>query len=130
MGPIVVRAGANVQDGSVLHGGPDVTEIGEGATVGHGCIVHNATIGAEALIGNGAIVLDGATVGHHTLVAAGSIVTPGTVIGDGVLAVGSPARERGPLNEAQRLWVDGNPAAYRMLARRYSEGLRPTDPNV
>jgi len=124
MGPIVVRAGANVQDGSVLHGGPDTTDIGEGVTIGHGCIVHNATIGTEALIGNGAIVLDRATVGHHTLVAAGSVVTPGTVIGDEVLAVGSPARERGPLNEVQRMWVDGNPEGYRELARRYSKGLR------
>ena len=64
-GPIVVRRGANVQDGSVLHGGADpVTEIGEGATVGHLCVVHGAVIGAEALIGNGATVLDGATVGR------------------------------------------------------------------
>jgi carbonic anhydrase/acetyltransferase-like protein (isoleucine patch superfamily) len=34
-GPIVIRRGANVQDGSVLHGGGEMaTEIGEGATVG------------------------------------------------------------------------------------------------
>ena len=50
-GPIVVRRGANIQDGSVLHGGDDpVTEIGEGATVGHLCVVHGAVIGAEALV--------------------------------------------------------------------------------
>src|SRR6516225_7129001 len=31
-GPIIVRRGANIQDGSVLHGGSDpVTDIGEGA---------------------------------------------------------------------------------------------------
>ena len=75
-GPIVVRAGANVQDGSVLHTPEHLTcEIGEGATIGHSCMVHGATIGTEALIGNGAIVLDGATVGERTLVAAGSVVT-------------------------------------------------------
>ncbi len=70
-GPIIVRRGANVQDGSVLHGGEDpVTEVGEGATIGHLCVVHGAVIGAEALIGNGATVLDGATIGAHALVAA------------------------------------------------------------
>ena len=59
-GPIIVRRGANVQDGSVLHGGADpVTEVGEGATIGHLCVVPGAVIGAEALIGNGATVLDG-----------------------------------------------------------------------
>src|ERR1700729_686793 len=64
-GPIVVRRGANVQDGSVLHGGPDpVTEVGEGATIGHLCVLHGAVVHAEALIGNGATVLDGAVVGE------------------------------------------------------------------
>src|SRR5579871_3030201 len=62
-GPIVIRRGANIQDGSVLHGGPDpVTEVGPGATVGHLCVVHGCVIGAEALIGNGATVLDNAVV--------------------------------------------------------------------
>src|SRR5215472_12435347 len=72
-GPIVIRAGANVQDGSVLHGGDDpVTEVGPGATIGHLCVVHGAVIGEEALIGNGATVLDGVTVGKRALVAAGA----------------------------------------------------------
>src|ERR1700689_3079935 len=71
-GPILVRRGANVQDGSVLHGGRDpVTEIGEGATIGHLCVVHGAIVHTEALIGNGATVLDGAIVGPRALVAAG-----------------------------------------------------------
>ena len=77
-GPILVRRGANVQDGSVLHGGPDpVTEVGEGATIGHLCVVHGAVVHAEALIGNGATVLDGAVVGPRALVAAGATVPPG-----------------------------------------------------
>ena len=68
-GPIIVRRGANVQDGSVLHGGADpVTEVGEGATIGHLCVVHGGVIGAEALIGNGATVLDGAVIGSRALV--------------------------------------------------------------
>jgi carbonic anhydrase/acetyltransferase-like protein (isoleucine patch superfamily) len=42
-GPIVVREGANVQDGCVLHGGDDpVTEIGPGATIGHLCVVNRS----------------------------------------------------------------------------------------
>src|ERR1700746_613540 len=77
-GPITVRRGANIQDGSVLHGGPHPgTEIGPGATVGHLCVVHGALIGAEALIGNGATVLDGAVIGADALVAAGATGVPG-----------------------------------------------------
>src|SRR5579863_10256440 len=80
-GPIIVRRGANIQDGSVLHGGADpATEIGAGATVGHLCVVHGAVVGAEALIGNGATVLDGARIGSRALVAAGATVPPGMEI--------------------------------------------------
>jgi carbonic anhydrase/acetyltransferase-like protein (isoleucine patch superfamily) len=125
-GPIIVRRGANVQDGSVLHGGRDpVTEVGEGATVGHLCVVHGAVIGAEALIGNGPTVLDGVVVGSRALVAAGCTVPPGMAIEAGMLAVGVPARVVGPVTGMARQWVDSNPEVYRELARRHAAGVRP-----
>jgi carbonic anhydrase/acetyltransferase-like protein (isoleucine patch superfamily) len=125
-GRIIVRRGANVQDGSVLHGGDDpVTVVGEGATVGHLCVVHGAVIGTEALIGNGATVLDGAVIGSRALVAAGCTVPPGMTIGDGMLAVGVPARITGPITGAAKEWVDTNPKVYRELARRHATGTRP-----
>jgi carbonic anhydrase/acetyltransferase-like protein (isoleucine patch superfamily) len=123
-GRIIVRRGANVQDGSVLHGGADpVTEIGPGATVGHLCVVHGAVIGTEALVGNGATVLDGAVVGSRALVAAGCTVPPGMRIPDGMLAVGIPARVTGPVTGRAKEWVDGNPQTYRELARRHAAGI-------
>src|SRR5688500_6892924 len=58
--PIVVRRGANVQDNAVVHVTPaSGTEIGAGATVGHLCLIHAATLGEECLIGNGSKILDG-----------------------------------------------------------------------
>jgi carbonic anhydrase/acetyltransferase-like protein (isoleucine patch superfamily) len=125
-GTIIVRRGANVQDGSVLHGGSDpVTEIGEGATVGHLCVVHGAVIGTEALVGNGATVLDGAVVGRHALVAAGATVPPGMTIPDGMLAAGVPARIVGEVSGGAQEWVENNPEIYRELARRHAAGIRP-----
>jgi carbonic anhydrase/acetyltransferase-like protein (isoleucine patch superfamily) len=125
-GPIVVRRGANIQDGSVLHGGSDpVIEIGEGVTVGHLCVVHGAVIAAEALIGNGATVLDGAIIGRRALVAAGAVVPPGMTVPDGMLAVGTPARIAREVSGSAKEWVDTNPEIYRELARRHSAGIRP-----
>jgi carbonic anhydrase/acetyltransferase-like protein (isoleucine patch superfamily) len=124
-GPIIVRRGANVQDGSVLHGGTDpVTEVGEGATVGHLCVVHGAIIHAEALVGNGATVLDGVVVGRRALVAAGCTVPPGMIIPDGMLAVGVPARIAGEVTGGAKQWVETNPSVYRDLARRHAAGAR------
>jgi carbonic anhydrase/acetyltransferase-like protein (isoleucine patch superfamily) len=123
-GRIVIRSGANVQDNSVLHGGADpATEIGPGATVGHMCVVHGAVVGAEALIGNGATVQDGARIGRRSLIGAGSLVPPGAIVPDEMVAVGTPARVRGPLSEGAAGWVDGNPSIYRELARRHAVGI-------
>src|ERR1700742_1854773 len=78
-GPIVVREGTNVQDGSVLHAPPGIpVDIGPGATVAHLCVIHGAHIGQEALIANHATVLDGAVIGARSLVAAHSLVTAGS----------------------------------------------------
>jgi carbonic anhydrase/acetyltransferase-like protein (isoleucine patch superfamily) len=125
-GPIIIRRGANVQDGSVLHGGEDpVTEVGEGVTVGHLCVVHGCVIHTEALIGNGATVLDGVVVGRRALVAAGATVPPGMTIPDGMLAAGVPARVIGEVKGGAKHWVDTNPEVYRELARRHAVGVRP-----
>jgi carbonic anhydrase/acetyltransferase-like protein (isoleucine patch superfamily) len=125
--PIVIRRGANVQDCAVLHVTPAAgTEVGPGATVGHLCMIHAATLGEEALVGNSAIVLDGARIGARAMVAAGSLVTPGTEIPDGMLGMGSPCRVKGALagTPAER-WVQINPAGYQALAQRHRAGVQP-----
>jgi carbonic anhydrase/acetyltransferase-like protein (isoleucine patch superfamily) len=125
-GPIIVRRGANIQDGSILHGGEDpVTEVGEGATIGHLCVVHGCVIGPEALVGNGATVLDAVVIGSRSLIAAGATVPPGMVVPDGMIAVGVPARVAGEVKGRAREWVDTNPEVYRALARRHATGVRP-----
>lgn len=127
--PVIVRAGANVQDGAVLHAPPGLPcEIGAGATIAHNCVVHGATIGEEALIANAAVVLDGATVGKRTLVAANAVVPGGTHLPDEVVAMGAPAKVRGPIaGTSSEMWVDANPQAYRELAQRHRAGIREVD---
>ena len=124
-GPIVVREGANVQDGSVLHAPPGIpVDIGPGATVAHLCVIHGAHVGPEALIANHATVLDGAVIGAGSLVAAHSLVTAGTQIPAGMLAVGAPAQIKGPVaGTGAEMWVKVNPQAYRELAQRHMAGL-------
>jgi carbonic anhydrase/acetyltransferase-like protein (isoleucine patch superfamily) len=88
--------------------------------------VHGAWLGEECLIGNGATVLDGARIGVRAMVAGGALVTPGTEVPDGMLAMGAPAKVRGPLagTPAER-WVRVNPEAYQMLAQRHKAGVAP-----
>ena len=127
--PIVIREGANVQDGSVLHAPPGIpVDIGPGATVAHMCVVHGAHVGEEALIANHCTVLDGAVIGARSLIAAHSLVVGGTRIPDEVLATGAPAKVKGPIAGTNaEMWVKLNPSAYQDLARRYVVGLRDAD---
>jgi carbonic anhydrase/acetyltransferase-like protein (isoleucine patch superfamily) len=128
LGPIIVRRGANVQDGSIVHGGADpVTEVGPGATIGHLCVVHGAVIGEEALVGNGATVLDEVVVGKRALIAGGCTVPPGMRIPDDMLAVGVPAKIVGELTAGAKGWVETNPQFYRDLAKRHAAGTRPVE---
>jgi carbonic anhydrase/acetyltransferase-like protein (isoleucine patch superfamily) len=126
-GPVVVREGANIQDNCVIHVGQHGCEIGRGATIGHLCVIHDCTIGEQALIGNGATILDGARVGTRALVAAGATVTPGAAIPDETVAMGSPANRQTPLAGNARVWVDANPGIYQELARRHRDGLKPIE---
>jgi len=123
--PIIIREGANVQDGSVLHAPPGIPcDIGPGATIAHMCVVHGVHLGAEALIANHCTVLDGAVIGRRSLIAAHSLVIGGTKIPDEVLVVGSPAKIRGPIaGTGAEMWVNTNPGAYQELAQRYLTGL-------
>src|SRR6201988_2939898 len=126
-GPIFVREGANVQDGSGLHAPPGIPgDSGPGATVAQMCCIHGVHVGAEALIANHATVLDGAVIGARSLVAAHSLVTAGTQIPAGVLVVGAPAQIKGPIaGTGAEMWVNLNPQAYRDLAQRHMTGLEP-----
>ena len=62
-------------------------------------------------------------VGAGSMVAAGSLLTPGTQIPAGVLAAGSPAQVRKPLEGMAKFWVDSNPAYYADLAQRHRAGI-------
>ncbi|KOU59826.1 carbonic anhydrase [Streptomyces sp. MMG1533] len=126
---ITVRQGANVQDGSVLHGSPDLpTEVGPGATVGHLCVVHGAVIGEEALIGNGSTVLDGARIGARSLVAAHSLVQAGADFPPETLVAGTPAETKmSILGTTAEQWVRITPGAYRELARRHAVELKTVE---
>src|SRR4051812_37004620 len=129
---IVVREGANVQDNCVLHGAPGETVVvGRNVTVGHGCVVHCAEVGEQALVGNASTLLDGARVGPRTLVAAGSVVTPGTELPAGVVAAGIPAKATKSIEgTSSEFLVEHNAAYYRELAERHRAGAPAVDPGT
>jgi carbonic anhydrase/acetyltransferase-like protein (isoleucine patch superfamily) len=89
---IMIGAGSNIQDGSVVHLADDFpTVVGEYVTCGHRAILHACTVGDECLIGMGATLLDGVEVGARSIIGANALVTQHTKIPPGSLVLGSPA---------------------------------------
>jgi carbonic anhydrase/acetyltransferase-like protein (isoleucine patch superfamily) len=112
---VVIGPETNVQDGCVLHADPgQPCRLGERVSLGHGAIVHGATVDDEVLIGMRAVVLNGAHIGSGSIVAAGALVAPGTVIPPGSLVMGLPARIIRQTSEADREMI-------RRTARHYVE---------
>ena len=119
----VIRIGqrTNVQDLCMLH----VTNkthpliIGSDVTIGHGAIVHGATLSDCCLIGMGARILDGSRIGEESLVAAGSVVLEGFEVPAGMLAAGVPARIRRPLTREERDRILKSAQNYQEYARVY-----------
>ena len=64
-----------MQENCVIHMFPGTTVmIEEGAHLGHGCIVHGASIGKNALIGMNAVIMDDAQIGENSIIGALSFV--------------------------------------------------------
>ena len=92
----------NIQDLSMVHTSPGhSTDIGNGVTIGHSCIIHGCMVKDNALIGMGSILLDGCVIGENSIIGAGSLVTKNTVIPDGCMAFGRPAKVIRKLTEEE-----------------------------
>lgn len=91
--PIVVERGSNIQDNCTVHTEKDhPVRIGPDVSVGHGAVVHGATVHERALVGMNAVVLNGAVVGEHALVGALTLVPDRFEVPPRSLAVGVPCR--------------------------------------
>lgn len=125
---IEIGEGANVQDGAVLHADPGTPcLIGPRVTIGHNAMVHGCTIGAGSLVGINAVVLDGAVIGKNCLIGAGALVTGGMEIPDNSLVLGSPAKVKATLTDEQVAAMALGAEHYVHNAAHFAEHLEPMD---
>ena len=120
-GRIIIGNNTSVEDNCVIHARPgDVTTIGHWVTVGHGAIIHNATIHDWVVVGMGGIVSDWAVVGEWAVIGEGAVVRQRQEIPAGSIAVGVPASvlDKRIDHAFRKEWTEFK-AIYVDLARRY-----------
>lgn len=99
--PTVIGRRVSVQDNSTLHQSPgNPLLLEDEVTVGHNAVLHSCIVRKGALVGMGAIVLDGAEIGEDAMVGAGALVPPGMKVPPRSLVIGSPAKVKRDLTEA------------------------------
>ena len=99
---IVIGRHTNIQDNCTLHVDSDAPlTIGDACTIGHGAIIHGATLGDQVLVGMKAVVLSHAHIGARTIIGACALVGEHKDIPEGVLMLGIPAKYARELTEVE-----------------------------
>jgi carbonic anhydrase/acetyltransferase-like protein (isoleucine patch superfamily) len=124
VGPIVVGDRTNIQDCTVVHvtAGARGTTIGNDVVIGHRALIHECTVEDLALIGMGAILLDGCVIGRGAIVAAGAVVRENERIPERALVAGIPAKVRRILPEESLEDRRQHAQHYVELAHEYRTG--------
>lgn len=119
---IEIGEGSNVQDGTVIHLADDFgVKIGSYVTIGHSAIIHACEIGNECLVGMRATILDGALIGAQSIVGAGAVVTKDTQIPEGSLVLGVPAKVVRSLSDEERAKLKGLAEKYVNVSRGHKQ---------
>jgi carbonic anhydrase/acetyltransferase-like protein (isoleucine patch superfamily) len=118
---IFIGQGTSFQDNSVAHADPGFpVTVGPGCIVGHGVIVHGATIGARCLIGMGSTLLNGCEIGEESIVGANSLVTQGKKFPPRSLIMGSPAKVVREVTDDDLLPREELTGRYQRRSARYA----------
>ena len=112
-GKIVLEDGCNVQENCVVHMFPGTTVIlKEGAHIGHGAIIHGATVGKNSLIGMNAVLMDDCQIGDECIVGALAFVSAETVFENRSLVVGNPAKKVKDISDQMITWKTKGTGLY------------------
>ncbi|MDI1233028.1 MAG: gamma carbonic anhydrase family protein [bacterium] len=117
---ITIGKQSNIQDNAVVHVDPGFpTTIGEACIVGHGAIVHGATLANNVLVGMRATIMNGVNIGEFSIIGAGALVPEGMQIPAFSLVLGIPAKIVKTIGEDQKLKIIKNAESYVKLSKFY-----------
>lgn len=128
-GGIVIEDGCNVQENCTIHMFPGVTVyLRESAHIGHGAIIHGATIGRNTLVGMNSVIMDRVEIGAECIIGALCLIPADTVIPDRSLVVGNPGKIIKQVSDDMIKWKTLGTQLYQKLPSDCHNTLRTCEP--
>lgn len=128
-GQIIIEDGCNVQENCTIHMFPGVTVLlKEGAHIGHGAVIHGATIGKNCLVGMNAVIMDNVMLGDECIVGALSFIKADAVFEKRSLIVGNPAKKIKEVTDEMIAWKTEGTNLYRQLPKDMHQSWQPCEP--
>ena len=128
-GQIIIKNGCNVQENCTIHCFPGKSVLlNEAAHIGHGAVVHGASIGYNTLIGMNSVIMDGAEVGDECIVGALCFIKGEMKIPNRKLVVGSPAIIKKDVSDDMIAWKSNGTKLYQGLPEDCYNSLRECEP--
>lgn len=128
-GKIIIEDGCNVQESCIIHMFPGITVVlKEGAHIGHGAIIHGATIGRNCLVGMNAVIMDNAELGDECIVGALTFIKADEKIAARSLVVGNPSKIIKQVSDEMMNWKTEGTKLYQQLPKEMYESWKECEP--
>ena len=128
-GGIIIEDGCNVQENCIIHMFPGVTVLLKGSShIGHGAIIHGATIGKNCLVGMNAVIMDNVELGDECIVGALSFIKEGEKIPSRSVLVGNPAKIIKQVTDEMIDWKTKGTQLYQQLPKEMFEEWKACEP--
>ena len=128
-GQIIIEDGCNVQENCTVHMFPGVTVyLKEGAHIGHGAVIHGATIGKNCLVGMNAVIMDNVVLEEECIVGALSFIKADEKFERRSLIVGNPAKKIKEVSDVMMAWKTEGTKLYQQLPKDLFESLKVCEP--
>jgi carbonic anhydrase/acetyltransferase-like protein (isoleucine patch superfamily) len=128
-GQIIIEDGCNVQENCTIHMFTGVTVLLKtGAHIGHGAIIHGASIGKNALIGMNAVIMDNVQLGDETVVGALTFIKADEIIPARSVVVGNPGKVIKTVTDEMIQWKSEGTALYQQLPADMKHGWKECEP--
>ena len=128
-GQIIIEDGCNVQENCTIHMFPGVTVVLKaGAHIGHGAIIHGASIGKNCLVGMNAVIMDNVQLGEECIVGALTFIKAAAIIPARSMVVGNPHKIIKQVSDEMMNWKTEGTKLYQQLPAELYASLKECEP--